>query len=279
MTDARQKTNGAGMFDLSGRTAIVTGAGGILGRRFAHGLARHGADLLLADIDAAGLDELADAITAASGARALAVPCDVSRAADVESVVELASERFGRVDVLVNNAATKTDDPRAFFAPTEAYEIETWRQVMSVNLDGMFLMARSAAEAMKAGGRGGSIIQTASIYGIRAPDPRIYRGARYEGLEINTPAVYSASKAGVVGLSRHLATLWAPHGIRVNTLTPGGCASGQNDEFQRAYGERVPLGRMARPEEMVGAVVYLASDASSYVTGHNLVVDGGLSAW
>jgi NAD(P)-dependent dehydrogenase (short-subunit alcohol dehydrogenase family) len=132
---------------------------------------------------------------------------------------------------------------------------------------------------MVAQGRGGSIIQTGSIYGARAADPRIYQGSSYLGRPINTPAVYAASKAGVAGLSRHLAAYWAGAGIRVNTLVPGGVASGQNEEFQRRYADRVPLGRMARAEEMVGALVFLASDASSYVTGQEIVVDGGLSAW
>jgi NAD(P)-dependent dehydrogenase (short-subunit alcohol dehydrogenase family) len=131
---------------------------------------------------------------------------------------------------------------------------------------------------MAAQGRG-SIIQTASIYGILAPDKRIYEGSEYNGRAINTPPVYSASKAGVVGLTRYLAAHWAEMGVRVNTLTPGGVETGQNDEFRRRYSARVPLGRMAQPNEMVGAVIFLASDASSYITGQNIIVDGGLSVW
>ncbi|MFN7610803.1 MAG: SDR family oxidoreductase, partial [bacterium] len=126
---------------------------------------------------------------------------------------------------------------------------------------------------------GGSIIQTASIYGIMAPDQRIYEGSEYMGGAINTPAVYSASKAGVVGLTKYLASYWGAKRVRVNTLTPGGVESGQNERFIEQYSARVPLGRMAQAEEMVGALVFLASDAASYITGHNLVVDGGLSAW
>src|SRR5690606_27565640 len=128
-------------------------------------------------------------------------------------------------------------------------------------------------------GRGGSIIQTSSIYGLLASDKRIYEGSRYLGRQISNPPVYSASKAAVRGLTRYLAAYWADQGIRVNTLVPGGVESGQNDAFKWRYSERVPLGRMARAEEMVGALVYLASDASSYVTGQEIVVDGGLSAW
>jgi NAD(P)-dependent dehydrogenase (short-subunit alcohol dehydrogenase family) len=143
----------------------------------------------------------------------------------------------------------------------------------------MFLMAQAVGIQMKKQRRGGSIIQTASAYGIMAPDQRIYEGSWYMNRRINTPAVYSTSKAAVVGLSRFLATYWAQDNIRVNTLVPGGAESGQNEEFKRRYGARVPLGRMAQPFEIVGAVLYLASDASRYVTGHSLVVDGGLNAW
>jgi NAD(P)-dependent dehydrogenase (short-subunit alcohol dehydrogenase family) len=166
----------------------------------------------------------------------------------------------------------------AFFAPIEDYELTTWREVMAVNLDAMFVVAQEIGKRMVSRGKG-SIIQTASIYGIMAPDPRIYEGSYYLGREINTPPVYAASKAGVVGLSKYLATLWAPANVRVNTLVPGGVESGQNETFKQRYAARVPLGRMANAEEMVGALIYLASDASSYVTGHTLVVDGGLSAW
>ena len=128
-------------------------------------------------------------------------------------------------------------------------------------------------------GTGGSIIQTASIYGVMAPDHRIYEGSLYLGRQINTPAVYTASKAAVIGLTKHLASYWAEKGIRVNTLTPGGTESGQNDEFKKRYSDRIPMGRMANAPEMVGALLYLASDASSYVTGQNIIVDGGLNCW
>ena len=145
---------------------------------------------------------------------------------------------------------------------------------MTVNIDGMFLVAQALGGRMAARGRG-SIVQTASIYGIVAPDQRIYEGSEYLGRPINTPAVYSASKAAVVGLTRHLAAYWAGRGVRANCLVPGGVESGQNEAFKARYGARVPLGRMARAEEMVGAALYLASDASSYVTGQVVGVDGG----
>jgi NAD(P)-dependent dehydrogenase (short-subunit alcohol dehydrogenase family) len=143
----------------------------------------------------------------------------------------------------------------------------------------MFLVAQAVGRQMIRQGAGGSIIQTSSIYGIRASDKRIYEGSQYMGMQISNPAVYSASKAAVVGLTTYLAAYWVDQGIRVNTLTPAGVDSGQNATFKARYSARVPLGRMAQADEIVGALIYLASDASSYVTGQNIVVDGGLSAW
>ena len=150
---------------------------------------------------------------------------------------------------------------------------------MAVNIDGMFLVAQAVGDQMVKQGKGGSIIQTASIYGIMASDKRIYEGSFYLGRQISNPAVYSTSKAAVVGLTKYLAAYWADKGIRVNTLVPGGVESGQNDTFKARYSARVPMNRMAQAHEMVGAVLYLASDASSYVTGQCMVVDGGLNAW
>jgi NAD(P)-dependent dehydrogenase (short-subunit alcohol dehydrogenase family) len=150
---------------------------------------------------------------------------------------------------------------------------------MSVNIDGMFLVAQAVGKQMVLQNEGGSIIQTASIYGVRAPDQRIYEGSLYLDRQINTPAVYSVSKAAVIGLTQYLSAYWADKKIRVNTLTPGGVESGQNSTFIQKYSARVPFNRMAKASEMVGAVLYLASDASSYVTGQNIIVDGGLSVW
>ena len=267
-------------FDLSGRTAIVTGGGGILGQGFCEVLAAYGANVAVFDVN----DESAARTVAAlkqstPSANTLAVACDVSSPESVSQAVARVIKTFGAVDILHNNAATKTANLADFFAPFEDYRLETWREIMNVNIDGMFLMAQAAGRQMVAQGRGGSIIQTASIYGVVAPDQRIYEGSQYMGRQINTPAVYSASKAAVIGLTRYLASYWGANGIRVNTLTPGGVESGQNDVFSRKYSARVPLARMARADEMQSALLFLASDASSYMTGQNLVIDGGLTCW
>jgi NAD(P)-dependent dehydrogenase (short-subunit alcohol dehydrogenase family) len=266
------------LFDLAGKTAMVTGACGILGRRFAAGLAEFGADLALVDLEEGATVELAAELARRYGVRAAGIACNIADPVAVERMAERVDAGFGGAQILLNNAATKGADADAFFTRLEDFDLATWRAVMAVNLDGMFLVAQAIGGRMAERG-GGSIIQTASIYGMLAPDQRIYEGSEYNGRPINTPPVYTASKAGVIGLTRHLAAYWAERGVRVNTLTPGGVASGQNAEFQRRYAARIPMGRMAEADDMVGAAVFLASDAARYITGQNLAVDGGLSAW
>ncbi len=183
--------------------------------------------------------------------------------------------RWGVPDVLMNNAATKSEN---FFAPFEDFPLEDWNAVMGVNLTGAMLCCQVFGAPMAALGRG-AIVNTLSIYGIVAPDQRIYEGSEYLGKAINTPAIYSASKAGLWGLTKYLASYWGPRGLRVNAVTPGGVFSGQNETFVQRYAERVPMNRMAQPLDIVNAMNFLASDASAYVNGHNLVVDGGWTVW
>lgn len=266
-------------YSLKGKTAVVTGGTGLLGRRFCHALAEFGANVTVADLDGETSASFARELSADHGVAAIGVRCDVSSPEDVQAMVREAIDHFGEIHVLHNNAASKSDDLDAFFASFEEYSLSEWRKIMAVNLDGMFLVAQAVGRQMIRQGKGGSIIQTASIYGVTAPDQRIYRGSHYLGREINTPAVYAASKAGVIGLTQYLATHWTGSGIRVNTLSPGGVESGQNEAFMKNYSARVPMARMAFADEMAGALVYLASDASSYMTGQNLVVDGGLTVW
>lgn len=261
--------------DLRGKTALVTGGAGILGSQFCAGLIRAGAQVAVVDIT----EEIAGAAAAQLGERAKGFACNVADPESVATCVDAVLATFGKIDILLNNAATKTRDLHALFRPFEEYQLSTWREAMSVNIDGMFLVAQAVGKVMLRQENGGSIIQTASIYGIVGPDHRIYEGSSYLGGPINTPAVYSAAKAAVIGLTKWLSTYWADKGIRVNALVPGGVASGQNDLFASNYSNRVPMGRMADAKEMVGPMLFLASSDSSYVTGHVLVVDGGWTAW
>lgn len=267
------------LFDLTDKVAIVTGGTGIQGKRITRGLAAHGAHVAVVDLDADIATEQAAEIAREYDVQALGIACNVAEKTDVEEMVKTVVSGLGKIDILHNNAASKSSDPRDFFVLFEDFDFDVWRQVMSVNIDGVFLVAQAVGKQMIKQGHGGSIIQTSSTYGLVGPDFGIYEGSEYMGCLITTPAAYAASKGAVIQLTRYLATYWGDKGIRVNTLVPGGIESGQNKIFQENYGARVPLGRMADVDEMVGAVVYLASDASSYMTGQMVVVDGGWTAW
>ncbi len=280
MTDTSNHPEMADLFDLTGRTVVVSGGCGLLGSVFCRAASTYGASVVILDLNKTESERAADELTNLSGGAAIGIPCDVSSPDDVAEAVINIEREFGGIDVLVNNAAAKPSDMAEWGRPAEEFKLDVWREVMAVNLDGLFLMARAVGLSMIQAKRGGSIINISSIYGAIAPNPDIYEGSSYGGGgAINTPPVYSASKAGVVGLTRYLAAYWSRHGIRVNAISPGGVASGQNTTFQERYGERVPLGRMAQAEELCGVLVFLASRASSYVTGQNILVDGGLSIW
>lgn len=261
--------------NLAGRVALITGAANILGPEFAAALAEFGAQLALVDINGKACTHVAQQVEETYGTRALAIRADISDEKAVAAMVRQVMSTFGHMDILINAAAIKTRD---YFKSLEKYKLEDWNQVMAVNLTGTFVCTKHVVPFfMKQ--KKGNIINIASIYGIVGPDPRIYEGSWYLDQQINTPPVYAASKGGVVNFTRYLATTLAPYNIRANCITPGGVFSGQNKTFVNRYSARVPLGRMARREELRGAVLFFASDASSYITGHNLVVDGGLTAW
>lgn len=267
------------LHSVAGKVVLITGAVGILGRRFSEAFAANGASLALVDINEAEVTRAARDLAGRYGVPAIGIECDVASPDSVDAMVAATVETLGRVDVLLNNAATKGKNVRAFFTAFEEFPLDVWREVMSVNIDGMFLVAQRVGKQLIAQGHGGSIIQISSIYGLVAPDPRIYEGSHYLGGPINTPAVYAASKAAVVGLTRYLAAYWGPHNIRVNCVAPGGVESGQNTVFSEKYSQRVPLRRMAKADEIASAVLYLASEGASYVTGQVLAVDGGWTCW
>lgn len=264
----------ADLFNLDGKTVVLTGGAGILGREMAAALCDSGASVAMVDRDGGAIERAAGRL-GKSERRLRGYVADIADGSAVADLRREVERDLGPVDVLVNNAATKT---AKFFEPFESFPEADWDLVMAVNVKGAaFCCQQFGGEMARRGG--GSIVNTLSIYGIVAPDQRIYEGSEYEGRAISCPAVYSASKAALWGLTKYLASYWGDKGVRVNAVTPGGAYSGQNDTFVARYSARVPLGRMAAPSDMAGAVVFLASDASSYVTGHNLVVDGGLSVW
>ena len=252
---------------------VLTGGGGFLGTAMTRRLTRDGHAVAVVDRDLESATKSAAGADAAG--RAIGYACDVSDRAALVDLKAKVERDLGAVDVLICGAATKSDN---FFEPFETFPLEDWDYVMRVNLTGPAMCAQVFGGDMAKRGAG-SIINILSIYGIAAPDQRIYDGAVYEGRAINTPAIYSASKAGLWGLTKYLASYWGKNGLRVNAVTPGGIFSGQNDTFINNYSARTMMDRMGEPHEIADAVEYLASDGSSYVTGQNLVVDGGLTAW
>lgn len=264
------------VFDLRDRVIILTGGAGMLGREYMLALAGAGAYVVVADTDTdAGPKVVAEA---GSG---MFTETDVTSKRSVEAMVSRTLDDVGRIDGLVNNAAI---DPK--FDPAHAGEhldsfenfpLEQWNRSLAVNLTGMFLCAQAVARPMLARGSG-VIVNVSSIYGLVGPDQRIYQAP---GSTTTTykPVIYPVTKSAVLGLTRYLATYWSGKNIRVNTLTPGGVYANHSAEFVRRYSDRTPLGRMADRDEYCGALLFLLSEQSSYMTGGNLVVDGGWTAW
>jgi NAD(P)-dependent dehydrogenase (short-subunit alcohol dehydrogenase family) len=258
------------LFDLSARVAVITGGLGQLGQVYVDGLAARGMRVAVFDIAA---DPGGD-----GDVRHFAV--DVTDRASIEAATAEVEAEWGAPHLLVNNAALDSppDAPPEEVGPFETYPEASFDEVMDVNVKGAVLCCQVVGAAMAEAGRG-SIVNVSSVYGLLSPQQDLYEFRRSQGETFFKPVAYSVSKSALLNLTRYLATYWAKSGVRVNTLTLGGIFDDQPAEFLEAYGARVPLGRMAEAGEALGAVVFLASDASSYVTGANLVVDGGWSAW
>ncbi len=269
------------LFDLRGRVAVVTGGGGLLGAEFCRTLAGAGARLIVADINMEAASAVAESLNA-QGREALAIACDVTDPQAVKDMVAQTLAAFGRLDILVNSAALDPKfDPlgreeREGQGAFEEFPLQAWEQALAVNLTGVFLCCQAAVRAMLAQGSG-VIVNLSSIYGLVGPDQRLY--LRPDHPPTYKPVYYSVTKAGILGLTRYLATYYAGRNIRVNALTPGGVYNEHDEAFLRSYSARAVLGRMAQKDELNGALLFLVSDASSYMTGANLVVDGGWTAW
>jgi 2-deoxy-D-gluconate 3-dehydrogenase len=269
-------------FDLKGRVAIVTGGGGQLGTEFCKTLAEAGAAVVAADLLMDHANRTATLLTD-SGYECVPYRLDVTSVDSTRGLVAETTKRFGRLDILVNcaaldpkfdpDAAAKGIAPGAF----EDYPLEMWNDALNVNLTGIFLMTQASVKPMIAQGKKGSIINICSTYGLNGPDQRIYIK---DGKRVAfKPAYYTTTKAGVMGFTKYLATYYAETEIRVNALTPGGVFNNHEDYFVKNYSAKTIMGRMAKKDEMNGALLFLASDASSYMTGNNVVVDGGWTAW
>lgn len=270
------------LFDITGRVAVITGGAGLLGQQHAQAIAGVGGIPVLVDISKGNLDPQGNDFKRKFGKQACVFICDITDPAAVQNLLVQVLDRFGRVDILINNAANnpkmeKTSDVE--FSRLENFPLKQWQSDLSVGLTGAFLCSQVIGSEM-AKNKHGVILNVASDLAVIAPDQRLYRK---NGLPADQqpvkPVTYSVVKTGLIGLTRYLATYWADAGIRVNAISPGGVYNNQPDEFVRHLSQLIPLGRMAKADEYQAAIQFLCSDASSYMTGTNLVMDGGRSCW
>jgi NAD(P)-dependent dehydrogenase (short-subunit alcohol dehydrogenase family) len=259
------------LISLEGRVALITGGCGHLGQTFAATFMELGADVVLLDIQKE--KSVVESLRKEYSTNVISISCDMEQEDEIRKSVASALETFNRLDIVVNNAAfVGTLDLEGWVTSFEKQSPETWRRALEVNLTAPFVLVKSCLEALRSSGNG-SIINIGSTYGVGGVDMSLY-----EGTSMGNPAAYAASKGGLIQFTRWLSTVLAPE-IRVNSISPGGIWRDQPDSFHQRYVEKTPLGRMANEEDFKGIIAYLASDASAYVTGQNIMVDGGWSAW
>jgi NAD(P)-dependent dehydrogenase (short-subunit alcohol dehydrogenase family) len=272
-------------FSLLGKTALVTGAAGLLGREHAAALLECGATVILTDLRMEVLKEVCQELQREAGSERIVLRAlDVTKADIIHGLAESLVSEGRIVDILVNNAAI---DPKVQgehgvkeSSRLENFPLDQWNLQISVGLTGAFLCSQVFGALMAEGGRGGVILNVASDLSVFSPDQRLYRkDGLPENLQPVKPVTYSVIKTGLVGLTRYLATYWADKGVRANALSPGGVYTGQGDEFVKRLTSLIPMGRMAKRDEYRAAVQFLCSDASAYMNGQNIVMDGGRSTW
>ncbi|MDQ7817741.1 MAG: SDR family oxidoreductase [Melioribacteraceae bacterium] len=265
------------IFDLHNKTAIVTGALGLIGKEHCKALSEAGANVAVADLDETECQKFSKTLSSES----IGVSLDVTNPDSIKSLRDKILEKFGHIDILVNNAAINDmfENPKVASEQSkfENYPLELWQKSIDVNLTGVFLCSQILGSVM-AKQKSGSIINIASTYGITAPDQSLYK--KEDGSQsFFKPPAYSATKGAVIMFTKYLAAYWGNTGVRANTLSPGGVENSQDEFFIQRYSAKTPLGRMAQPNDYKGALIFLASDASIYMTGANLIVDGGWTCW
>lgn len=257
-------------FDLTEKIVVISGACGLIGRAFAEACAQFGATVVALDVSESDPESFALDLQNRNGVACMGISADVANKASVQHACLEVLKRFGRIDGLVNSHQNKS---HLMFEPFEQVSEENWEKVVQVNLTGTFLLCQVMGSEMAKQGSG-SIVNLPSTYSLVAPNQHLYQGTA-----LGCPAPYSASKGGIIALSQYLATYWAHKGVRVNMITPHGVWNQHEEKFERNFGMLSPMSRMSYNHEVAPALVYLLSDASSYVTGSNIVVDGGWTAW
>ncbi len=269
------------LFSLEGKIAVVTGAVGLIGKQHCYALAEAGASVVVTDLNQEQCATFANELSNTFQRKMLGVAADITNVDSLKALRDAILSTFGKLDVLVNNAAINDmfENPTAAaeLSKFENYPLELWQKSLDVNVTGVFLCSQILGTEMAKRGSG-SIINVASTYGIVAPDQSIYK--KPDGSQqFWKSAAYPTTKGAIISFTRFLAAYWGNKGVRVNTLSPGGVENAQDDYFVKNYSAKTMLGRMASPTDYKGAIVFLASDASAYMTGANLIVDGGWTAW
>ncbi len=270
------------LFTLEGRVAVVTGGAGLLGLKHCEIIAAAGGIPIIIDIDAEKANARARELSSRFGVDAWGIKADITQPSEIQDVLDAILRRHGRLDILINNAAIDAKvgkETSTGFARVENFSLEKWDIELNVGLKGTFICSQVFGGEM-AKRKGGVIVNIGSEYGVNGPDQRLYE---QEGLAAEDqpvkPITYTVVKSGLIGMSRYFAIYWGPSGVRVNTISLAGVRAGQSNEFVQRYIQQVPLGRMAEPDEYQGTILYLCADASRFLTGVNLVIDGGKSCW
>jgi len=278
----RKMKNARDLFDLQGRTAIITGGAGLLGAKHAEAIVEFGGIPVIIDIDKEKIEGLVKNIKKEYNADASGFYCDITKRADIEKVKDAVLKKYGHIDILINNAAIDPkvkSDATVNLSRFENFLLDQWNLELAVGLSGAMLCSQVFGTQMAKQGKG-VILNISSDLGIIAPNQRLYRK---EGLDEDQqpvkPVTYSVIKHGLIGLTKYLATYWADKGVRANAICPGGVYNNQPEEFVERISSLIPMGRMAQKDELKGAVIFLVTDASSYITGSTVIVDGGRSVW
>lgn len=271
------------MFSLNGKVIVITGAAGLLGKQHAEILAAYGANPILLDINRQSAEDFAEFLNGKYGVSSVGYGVNITKEEEIEANCRTIVSKFGKIDGLINNAANNPkveDNSGKNFSRLENFPLDVWNADLSVGLTGAFLCAKYYGYQISLNPAGGSILNISSDLGIIAPDQRLYRRADLsEEQQPVKPITYSVTKTALIGLTRYLATYWAHKNVRCNAICPGGVENNQNEDFVKEVNHRIPLGRMARPNEYQGLVLFLMSDASGYLNGSIIAADGGRSVW
>jgi NAD(P)-dependent dehydrogenase (short-subunit alcohol dehydrogenase family) len=271
------------LFRLDGKVIVITGATGLLGRKHAEAIACYGGTPILLDLSQDIIDKFTNELNAKYNTNAIGFVIDITNEQAVESNAKLLVDKFGKIDGLVNNAANnpKVEDSKEInFSRLENFPLDIWNDDISVGLTGSFLCSKHYGEKIAQNSNGGSIVNISSDLGLIAPDQRLYKKDGIpENLQNIKPVTYSVVKTGLIGLTRYLATYWADKNVRCNAMCPGGVENGQPEEFLKEVYSRIPMNRLAKSEEYQGTLIWMLSDAASYLNGAIVPVEGGRTAW